>query len=81
MSDELISRDSFIVDDYVQVAISNVNTIWSNDGPGPLRKIPMPQSIKESGVLPEGYCVGMFFLILIFERVHYCTNDHTSLCS
>ena len=66
MSDELFTRDSFIADYYVQIAISNANTIWSKDGP--LREIPMPQSIKESGVLPEGYCVGMFFFLFYFFK-------------
>ena len=66
MSDEPFTRDSFIADDHVQVAISNLKTIWSEDE-GPFKEIPMPQSIKESGVLPEGYCVGMSLFISIFK--------------
>lgn len=60
MPDVPFTRASFIADDHVQTAIANLKTIWWKDEEGgPLKEIPMPQSIRESGVLPDGYCVGM----------------------
>ena len=60
MSEEPFTRDSFIADDHVKIAISNLKTMWSDDEEGNFKEIPIPQSVKDSGVLPEGYCVGMF---------------------
>jgi len=52
-----LTRARFIADDHVQIAISNLKTIWWKDEGEPLKQISMPQSIKDSEVLPDGYCV------------------------
>ena len=61
MSDVPFTRATFIADDHVQIAIAGSETIWSQEEGGPLKKVPMPPSIKETGVLPEGYGIGMSF--------------------
>lgn len=62
MTDVPFTRASFVADDHVQIAIAGLETIWSQDEEGgPLKEIPMPPSIKETGLLPEGYGVGMSF--------------------
>jgi len=57
MTDVPFTRASFIADDHVQIAIAGLETIWSYDEGGVLKEVPMPPSIKETGLLPEGYGV------------------------
>ena len=81
MTDVLFTRDSFISNDHVRIAIEGLKTIWSQDGvEGDLKEVPMPPSIKETGLLPEGYCVGMSFCFIIIIKNVFITNKLTSLC-
>ena len=56
-SDVPLTRASFIADDHVKTAITHLETIWRIDDAGCV-EVPMPPSVKETGVLPIGYCVG-----------------------
>ena len=59
-----ITRDTFIVDNHVEIAISNLTTMLTYVSEGGCKDVPIPQGIKESGVLPDEYHVSMssFFL-------------------
>ena len=53
-----ITRECLISPDVVKVAISN-NTMFDvgEDGKS-IAEVPIPESIKASGIIPEGYAVG-----------------------
>jgi hypothetical protein len=56
-----ITRSLFISPDVEKVA-SNLPTmvVFRADGRG-VEEVPVPASVKESGVIPEGFCVEMMF--------------------
>ncbi|KAF8903328.1 hypothetical protein CPB84DRAFT_1774576 [Gymnopilus junonius] len=52
-----ITRETFISSDHVKVAAANPTMVkLSADGEG-IEDVPVPASIKETGILPDGYSV------------------------
>ena len=78
-----ITRENFISPDIIKVAISK-DTMFdeSQDGES-IVKVPMPESIKATGIIPEGYAVGellvlfsVFSLEYYYKRSSWCLDYH-----
>ena len=52
-----ITRECFISPDIVKVAISK-ETMFDIGEDGEVVEVPMPESIKATGIIPEGYSIG-----------------------
>ena len=59
-----ITRDTFIAANHVEIAISNLTTMLTYASEGECKEVPIPQNIKESGVIPDEYRVSMSPLFL-----------------
>ena len=53
-----ITRDVFISPEVEMVAISKKTMYVENEG-GEIVEVPIPESIKMTGEIPEGYAVGV----------------------
>jgi hypothetical protein len=60
---DAITRSTFISPDHYKNA-TTLSTMYvvSDDGQG-VTEVPAPARVKESGIIPEGYCVGEFFVL------------------
>lgn len=54
-----ITRELFISEDHVRRALTLPTMTSSGDNGKGIEQVPIPESAKESGVLPEGYSVGL----------------------
>ena len=52
-----ITRECFISPDIVKVAISK-ETMFDIGKDGEIAEVPIPDSIKATGIIPDGYAVG-----------------------
>lgn len=53
-----ITRESLISPDIVKVAISKKTMFDIGDDGESIVEVPVPESIKATGIIPEGYTVG-----------------------
>jgi hypothetical protein len=53
-----ITRESFISPDIVKVAISKETMFDVGENGEGIFEVPIPESIKATGIIPEGYTVG-----------------------
>lgn len=53
-----ITRESLISPDIVKVAISKKTMFDIGDDGESIIEVPVPESIKATGIIPEGYTVG-----------------------
>ena len=54
-----ITRESLISPDIQKVAISKKTMFVLSEDEESVLEVPIPESIKESGIIPEGYTVGV----------------------
>ena len=54
-----ITRESLISPDIEKVAISKKTMFVLSEDEESVLEVPIPESIKESGIIPEGYTVGV----------------------
>ena len=52
-----LTREVFISDDYVKVAVAQ-STMFKATADGGVEEVPIPASIRETGIIPDGYSVG-----------------------
>jgi hypothetical protein len=66
-----ITRSSFISPDHQKIAAENSSMfVYAEDGQG-VEEVSTPVSVRESGIIPEGFCVGK---ALIF-RLALCSES------
>jgi len=53
-----LTRETFISSNYVKIAAGQ-STMFktTSDGEG-VEEVPVPESVRETGIIPEGYSVG-----------------------
>ena len=54
-----ITRESLISPDIDKVAISKKTMFVLDEDEDTISEVPIPESIKASGIIPEGYTVGV----------------------
>ena len=70
-----ITRESFISPDIDKVAISKETMFAVGEDGESIVEVPIPESIKTSGIIPEGYTVGVWTYLFCFQ----CLNTTIAL--
>lgn len=56
-----LTRETFISSDYLKIAATQATMFKATpDGEG-VEEVPVPASVRETGIIPEGYSVGESF--------------------
>ena len=55
-----LTREVFISDDYVKVAVAQ-STMFKATADGGVEEVPIPASLRETGIIPDGYSVGQSY--------------------
>ncbi|TFK21858.1 hypothetical protein FA15DRAFT_672155 [Coprinopsis marcescibilis] len=76
MSNKPITRETFIDPGYETVAATRTDMMFVLDGEDSVKKVPVPESVKESGKIPDGYAVD-FLVEPLTLVVSFRKNGHT----
>ena len=66
-----ITRETFISAEQAMKNASQLPKMWVIDGDD-IKEVPVPSSVKKTGILPEGYTYGQGLLATFFEFTDKC---------
>ena len=67
----LLTRETFISADYIKIAATQATMFRATaDGEG-VEEVPVPSSVRETGIIPDGYSVGESFHRLLIHAAPF----------
>lgn len=70
----LLTQETFISSDYLKIAVTQGTMFKATADDEDVEEIPIPESVRESGIIPDGYSVGESFNSLLVLHVEPFTK-------